>query len=132
MTKPSDTGSRIRRYRNERGMSLSALAQEAGVSKSYIWSLEHEPTAAHPSGDTLYKLAKVLGVSMSDLLGRRLLIAPPENIPKSLRLFAEDAGLPEADVVMLASIKFRGDRPKTPDRWRYIYEAIRNSRTMDT
>jgi hypothetical protein len=28
-------------------------------------------------------------------------------------------------------IKFRGEAPRTPDRWRFIYRAIRNSSGMD-
>ena len=37
----------------------------------------------------------------------------------------------EADIEMLASIEFRGEKPKTPERWAFIYQAIRNSVAMD-
>jgi hypothetical protein len=37
----------------------------------------------------------------------------------------------QADVEMLASIKSRGEAPHRPDRWRFIYHAIRNSSSMD-
>jgi hypothetical protein len=39
--------------------------------------------------------------------------------------------LPEADINMLASIRFRGEQPKTVERWEYIYSAIRGSRWLD-
>jgi transcriptional regulator with XRE-family HTH domain len=130
-SQPGDVGDRIRRYRDERGVSLNHLAQEAGVSKSYLWSLENEPSAARPSAQTLYAIAKALGVTMSDLLGRQLLTDAPDEIPDSLKEFAEAEGLPESDVRMLASIRFRGEQPITTKRWSYIYEAIRTSRMLD-
>jgi hypothetical protein len=44
---------------------------------------------------------------------------------------AEEDDLPEADVMMLATIQFRGEAPATTERWRYIYQAIRSSRDLD-
>lgn len=52
---------------------------------------------------------------------------PSSDIPASLREFAEDEGLPDADVQMLASIQFRGEQPRTKERWRYLYTAISTS-----
>ena len=64
-----------------------------------------------PSGETLYAIAEALGVTMSDLLAvdsspisirrprRRCLSSPMTNF--------------RADVRTLASIRFRGDQPKT-------------------
>jgi len=79
----------------------------------------------------LYALAQALGVTMSDLMGRRLLAAAAPEVPESLAEFAEQAGLNEADIAMLASIQFRGERPRTPERWSFIYHSIRNSIQMD-
>jgi transcriptional regulator with XRE-family HTH domain len=129
--KVSTVGKKIRRYRQEQGLSLTELATKADISKSYLWSLENEPSAVRTSGETLYKIAKALGVGMSDLLGRRILVEPTEEIPKALREFAEEEGLPESDLRMLATIRFRGDQPRTKERWRYIYNAIRTSSVMD-
>ncbi len=64
-------------------------------------------------------------------MGRALLAAPAGDIPDSLREFAEEAGLPEADVQMLASIQFRGEQPRTKERWRYIHTAISTSAAID-
>ena len=124
-------GDRIRRYRKERQINLSQLAQAAGVSKGYLSALENDPQARKPSAETLYALANVLGVTMADLLGRRLLTAAAMEVPTSLRAFADEDGLPEADVQMLSTIQFRGDPPRTKERWRYIYMAIRTSKTID-
>jgi transcriptional regulator with XRE-family HTH domain len=112
-------------------MSLSALANATGISKSYLWSLENEASASRPSGATLYEIARALGVTMSALLGRQLLTDPPEEIPPGLDEFARGEQLTEADVRMLANIQFRGDRPQTKERWAYIYNAIRTSKGID-
>ena len=69
---------------------------------------------------------------MSDLMGRKLLPAAAPRVPDGLREFAEEEGLPEADLQMLASIQFRGEQPRTKERWRYIYTAIATSRATDT
>jgi transcriptional regulator with XRE-family HTH domain len=127
-------GGRIRRYRLERKLTLSQLAEQARVSKGYLSALENDdndPHARRPSAETLYAIAKVLGVTISDLLGRKLLPAASTEIPDSLRAFADEANLPEADVRMLSAIQFRGEAPRTPERWRYIYTAIRTSEAID-
>ena len=123
-------GDRIRRYRGEADLSLSQLAASAGVSKGYLWSLENV-AGKRPSAETLYAIARALGVTMSALLGRRLLTEQPTDIPTSLEEFAKEKGLPENDVQMLAGIQFRGVRPQTRERWEHIYNTIRMSQTLD-
>jgi transcriptional regulator with XRE-family HTH domain len=127
----STVGGRMRRFREERSLSLSQLAERAGVSKGYLSSLENDPSARRPSAETLYAVADVLGVTIADLLGRRLLTAAASRVPQSLREFAAEADLPETDVQMLASIRFRGEQPRTKERWRYIYTAISTSEPLD-
>jgi transcriptional regulator with XRE-family HTH domain len=124
-------GVRIRRFREEKGMSLNALSIETNISKSYLWSLENDSTATRPSGDTLYKIAQALGVTMSAILGQRLLTETPTKVPKGLQELADELSLPESDVRMLATIQFRGDHPQTKERWGYIYNAIRTSKDID-
>ncbi len=125
-------GRRIRKYRIEKGITAARLADDASISRSYLSELE---TGAgnhkRPSAQVLYAIGSALGVSMSDLLGRPLILEPSTTPSASLRQFAEDEGLAESDVEMLTSIKFRGDAPQTAARWRFIYEAIRNSSGMD-
>lgn len=124
-------GDRIRLFRQEKGLSLTELATSSGVSKGYLSNLENNPDDKRPSAKTLYAVATALGVAMSDLLGEKLIISPPTDVTESLRTFAEEEGLPESDIQMLASIQFRGDRPKSARRWRHIYEAIQMSRGLD-
>jgi transcriptional regulator with XRE-family HTH domain len=125
-------GSRIRRFRLDRELTLSQLATRASVSKSYLWNLENQKTSTRPSAETIYAVASALGVTMADLLGRQLLSTPAPEAPESLLEFAAEAKLPATDIQMLASIQFRGDRPQTKERWRYIYDAIRTSGQLDS
>ena len=124
-------GANIRAFREDIGMSLNQLAEKSGISKGYLSAIENEEEPRRPSGETLYAIAEALGVTMSDLMGRKLLTEGPADIPDSLREFAEEAGLPQRDIAMLASIEFRGERPKTRERWSYIYNAIRTSADLD-
>lgn len=131
---PETIGQRIRRFREERGLTPSALAEEAGVAKSYLSALEHDEgrsSQRRPSADTLYRLAEVLGVAMSDLLGKPITTRKASARSKSLLEFAKRRNLPEADIEMLAGIRFRGEEPQTPERWEFIYQAIKNSAPMD-
>ena len=71
-------GQRIRRYREEQGLTASELAEKAEVAKSYLSTLEHDEKGKNvrrPSADTLYRIAEVLGVAMSDLLGKPIITA---------------------------------------------------------
>lgn len=125
-------GKRIRQFRLEKEITAAQLAKEAGISRSYLSELENG-TGNHrrPSANVLYALGEALGVPMSDLLGRALIVDSTNKPSPSLLEFAEQDGLAQADVEMLASIKFRGEAPRSPDRWRFIYQAIRNSSSMD-
>jgi transcriptional regulator with XRE-family HTH domain len=124
-------GDRIRRLREDLDLSLPQLAERSGVSKSYLWSLENEEGAARPGGETLYKIAEALGVTMSELLGRRLLTDPPTEVPQSLQAFADEEGLSDQEVRMLASIRLRGQQPSTEKAWAFIYQAIKAAVTLE-
>jgi transcriptional regulator with XRE-family HTH domain len=120
-------GSRIRRLRKEAGLSLSALAERAGVSKGYLWTLEKGETKTRPSGQTLHRIAKALGTTIADLIGRSVEADERPSIPSSLRKFAEDEKLSDRDVLMLARVNFRGRQPERPEDWAFIWQAIRRS-----
>lgn len=122
-------GARIRRLREEQGLSLSELARLSGVSKGYLSQVERLEEA-RPSASTLFALAKALGTSVAALLGERderQSEERPSEIPESLQQFAQEAGLPPAEVRMLARIRYRGSAPSGKDDWRYLYESIRRS-----
>ncbi|MBE4907933.1 helix-turn-helix domain-containing protein [Bacillus luteolus] len=61
-------GQRIKEYRLQKQMSLSVLAENAGVAKSYLSSIERN-LQSNPSIQFLEKISAVLGVSVNTLLG---------------------------------------------------------------
>ncbi|MBS4176441.1 helix-turn-helix domain-containing protein [Lederbergia citrea] len=60
-------GLRIRDYRKKKGMSLSELAEKAGVAKSYLSSIERN-IQSNPSIQFLEKVSSVLDISVNSLL----------------------------------------------------------------
>ncbi len=113
-------GKRVRQYREDRGYSLSELAKQSGVSRSYLYQVESG--ASSPTEEKLLALASALGVTITDLLG---VDAMPVSIPDALATFAKQANLPSGDVDMLTHINFRGKQPTTPEGWRALYLMIK-------
>lgn len=60
-------GDRVKKLRLERKMSLSELAEQAGVAKSYLSSLERN-LQSNPSIQFLEKIAGVLHVPVDNLI----------------------------------------------------------------
>lgn len=62
-----ELGQRIRSTRNQRGLSMRALAGAVGVSQSALSQIE--TGRSQPSVQTLYRLVRELGVSFDELMG---------------------------------------------------------------
>jgi transcriptional regulator with XRE-family HTH domain len=60
-------GEKLRDLRKERGLTLEKLAEQAGLSKSYLWELENRESQ-RPSAEKLTALGDALGVSASYFL----------------------------------------------------------------
>lgn len=60
-------GDKIRKLRQEKGLSLKDLADLTESSKSYIWELENK-APPRPSAEKLSKIASELGVTIEYLL----------------------------------------------------------------
>jgi len=57
----------LKKLRNAQGLTQEQVAEKAGVSKNYITMLE-TGTRKSPSLPVLKRLAKALGVSLTELL----------------------------------------------------------------
>jgi transcriptional regulator with XRE-family HTH domain len=125
--KHDEIGKRIKKRRLDAGLSLSQLAADAEVSKSYLSRLESEEGEMRPSGKTLYRIAGALGTTMSDLLEREVLVDDPIDLPPSLAKFAAKRNLTPREKKMLAQINFRGRHPETEDDWEFLWTAIQRS-----
>jgi transcriptional regulator with XRE-family HTH domain len=120
-------GGRVRELREQKGLSLSELARQTGVSKGYLSQIERGD-AINPSAQALYRIASVLGTSVAALLGMPVGGAETEVvISDSLRAFAESNRLSDDEVAMLARVRYRGRQPRTQEDWRYLYESIKRS-----
>lgn len=64
-------GDRVKKLRQEKKMSLSELADQAGVAKSYLSSLERN-LQTNPSIQFLEKIAGVLNVPMDHLIHEQI------------------------------------------------------------
>jgi len=128
----STIGQRIKQMRAAKELSLSRLADLAGISKGYLHDLENDQ-ASKPSAEILYSVALALDTTVGFLLGRRRNPGASEEkdsgnpmpIPASLEQFAREDRIPEEDKRRLACIKYRNEQPKTPEDWRYLYETIK-------
>lgn len=60
-------GEKIKQLRQQRGMSLTELAEKANVSKSYLSTIERD-IQKNPSIQFLEKIAEVFGISILDLI----------------------------------------------------------------
>jgi len=123
----TELGSRIRELREQQGITLGECARRAGLSKAYLSQIE-KGHVEKPSAQSLYQIATVLGTSVGALLGAMSNSEEGEvTIPRSLEEFAGEAGLSDADKLMLARIRYRGKRPQRAEDWRYLWESIRRS-----
>ena len=64
-------GDRVKKLRLEKKMSLSELAEKAGVAKSYLSSLERN-LQTNPSIQFLEKIATVLSVPVDHLIHEQI------------------------------------------------------------
>ena len=80
-------GARIRRFRDTQGLSLRALAREAGVSVGYLSKLEQNVSS--PTVEMLEKIADALKVGVSELLESSEAVAAEPELPVSLKEFLD-------------------------------------------
>lgn len=64
-------GDRVKKFRLEKKMSLSELAEQAGVAKSYLSSLERN-LQKNPSIQFLEKIAAVLNLPVEHLIHEQI------------------------------------------------------------
>ena len=67
-TMSQKVGEQIRKLRTDKKLTLDKLAEDAGLSKSYLWELENK-NPPRPSAEKLAGLAKALGVTVDFLMG---------------------------------------------------------------
>ena len=72
--------------REQHGLSLQAVAERAGLSKSHVWDME-QGRSRNPTVDTAVRLARAFGVSLDYMTG--LSDGAPTLHPEALRIACE-------------------------------------------
>ena len=88
-------GTRLRRLREAKNMTLQQVADAVGCTKAYIWELEKKP-GQRPTAERIQAIAKVLGVTMGDLMGEPVEEVPAAT-PDDVVFFREYVGMPEEE-----------------------------------
>lgn len=123
---------RIKDMRLQADISVSKLAEMAGISKGYLSQLENGE-ASNPTWQVLTKIAEALGTDPTYLMGAEDSSAlEGVHLPGGLKQFIEecqDQGtpIPDEDIRMLSEIKYRGRQPRSSVDWAYLYETIRRT-----
>jgi transcriptional regulator with XRE-family HTH domain len=76
-------GARIKLLRKMRGMSLEAVGDAAGLTKSHVWEME-QGRSVNPTVNAVWGLSAALSVSPAMLLGLDDRLPPPDHF--SLKL----------------------------------------------
>ena len=121
-------GERIRELRTSLGWSSGDLARESGVSRAYLWQLE-TGGKDRPSLEILEKLARALGVALSEITGPDANRKTDERLPPGLKVFLDkrrsELGITESDIEVMRNVHYRGRRPKNPEDWELLYLFLR-------
>jgi transcriptional regulator with XRE-family HTH domain len=124
-------GENIRLARTGKGWSLTALAEASGISKSYISDLENG-VAGRPNIQYVFSLARAMdttldrlieGTTPSDKVERRGMTVPTE-LPPGLAELKQEMHLSDDDVERIATMHFRGNRPRDKEGWRYLLNTL--------
>ncbi len=135
MSQQTETvGQRINYVRTQQGLTLERLAQQAGLSKSFLWEVEQDRSGI--SGNRLLQIADALNASIEYLLrgGSNVETEKPKaiEIPTELSEAAQELGLSyqqtlallqvDRTIVAYRSGKRRGRKNK--EDWRSLYRDI--------
>ena len=109
-------GEALKRYRDERGLSLRELDKLSGVNYAYIQRLENNEKTA-PSDEVLESLGNALKLSPQRRGVLQCLRTMPA-VPDALFEAMLEHAVATVDAFMIAArVSFRGDRPTTPQDW---------------
>ena len=88
-------GLRLRRLREAKKLTLQQVADAVGCTKAYIWELEMKD-GQRPSAERIQAIAKVLGVTMEDVMGEPIAQVPQAS-PEDVSFFREYAGMTDEE-----------------------------------
>jgi transcriptional regulator with XRE-family HTH domain len=124
-------GERVKSRRLELGLSQDALAEKAGISKSFLSDLENNRRSI--GAETLLDLGRAMSVSLDFLMtGEASEDQANKEIPAALARFAAEQGLSVRETMTLLDVQERimasRRRPKAKLEqadWKALYEAVK-------
>ena len=135
MSQQTETvGQRINYVRTQQGLTLERLAQQAGLSKSFLWEVEQDRSGI--SGNRLLQIADALNASIEYLLrgGSNVETEKPKaiEIPTELSEAAQELGLSYQQTLALLQVDrtivaYRSGKRrsrKNKEDWRSLYRDI--------
>lgn len=78
-------GNKLKRLREEKGLSITKLSRLTGVSKSYLSLIERD-IHKNPGLDILTRIAKTLGVTVPDLVEKEAAVETEPSNPSKQRI----------------------------------------------
>lgn len=119
-----DFGTYIADLRERQGFSLRELEKHAGdLSHVYIWRLEKGDRET-PSADTVDKLARALHATPRERQIAQLL-AKTDIDDTLFRIALDRTDIPIDDIGPVATMSFRGNRPKDEADWMKLIDLVR-------
>lgn len=119
---PANIGAGLKSARQTLGWSLAEVSRRTGLSRAYINALENGK-GKRPGAETLRRLEDVFG-PLGD--------SPPRaDLPPGLGELVRERNLPDTEASVLASLRIRGEQPQSVERWRFIYDALVASESID-
>lgn len=122
-------GQKVRFLRQGKGWTLANLAERTGLSKAYISDVENG-VAGKPNIQYIFALAQALDTTLNDLIHDVTVGTAPKprrrrnELPASLLELQRELDLSQDDVERLATVNFRGHRPRDKEGWRFLLETL--------
>jgi transcriptional regulator with XRE-family HTH domain len=128
-------GGTIKTLRQEKSITLPALAELAGLSKGLLSQIENSADA-NPSLSTLYKIAEALDEPLSTILEteqvqlKRIIPSDPPVWQKGLISYLKEKNKSPDQNILDALYLLRnrkGAKKNDVDDWIFLYSSIENS-----
>jgi transcriptional regulator with XRE-family HTH domain len=136
MPKMETVGQRLQFLRTQNALTLDQLAGQSGLSKSFLWEVEHDRTGI--TGEKLVRVANVLGASLDFILRGQ---PTPQHykpeaieIPGELSQLAEERGLSYRQTLALLEIgssiiarrSTKAHGRKSKEDWGKLYDGVKD------
>tara|TARA_R110002167_G_scaffold129109_1_gene311859 strand:+ start:2260 stop:2649 length:390 start_codon:yes stop_codon:yes gene_type:complete len=115
-------GYALRKFREERGLSLREFGKLCDIDHAYVHRLEKDEKTA-PSEEVVDSFARALKLSVRRTRLLRMLVGKSVN-PLLIDVFVEDEDRPLDILEPLAQMSFRGKRPESMEEWRKIADRL--------